>query len=39
MFPVSVTMPLAQPLPVQPVNVEPLAATAVKTICVPLLAL
>jgi hypothetical protein len=39
MFPVSVTVPLLQPLPVQPANVDPLAATAAKTICVPLLAL
>jgi hypothetical protein len=39
MFPMRVTVPLAQPLPVQPVNVDPFAATAAKTICVPLLAL
>ncbi len=39
MFPVRVAVPLVQPLPVQPANVDPLAATAVKTICVPLLAL
>src|SRR5687767_9142574 len=38
MFPVIRIVPLLQPEPVQPENVEPSAAVAVKTICVPLLA-
>jgi hypothetical protein len=36
MLPVTVTV-LLQPVPVQPANVDPLAAVAVNAICVPLL--
>jgi hypothetical protein len=36
---VRVTVPLLHPAPVQPANVEPVAATALSTTCVPLLAL
>jgi hypothetical protein len=39
MFAVTVTVPVVQPVPVQPANVEPLAATAVKATGVPLLKL
>jgi hypothetical protein len=31
-FAVTITVPVLQPVPLQPANVEPLAATAVKTI-------
>jgi len=36
MLPVTVTVPLLQPAPVQPANVDPLAAVAVIATCVPL---
>jgi hypothetical protein len=39
MLPLTVTVPLLHPVPVQPAKLEPLAATAVSTTCVPLLTL
>jgi hypothetical protein len=32
---VTVTVPLPQPVPVQPLNFDPIAGTAVSTTCVP----